>query len=112
MAYYKQNPQKKTVTVDFTIEPTKQEELALQLLLNAGYTLKVKSEARRAKANAMVESEEIKSSKDIDLTKLTEAQKKEYEAIKSGRGKGHGFFSVRAYYKKCLEENKSNKSKK
>lgn len=107
--YYVQNTEKKTVTVDFNIKPTTQEEHALNLLLAAGYELKTKSEARSARALEMAESVSVKSKKDLDLSKLTEEDAKKVEKVLHGKGKGKGFFAARSLYSKILEAKGNDK---
>lgn len=101
--YYTQNTSKMTVTVDFSVKPTAAEESIVKMLVAAGYKLVAKSEARTAKAKANAAKETIRSTKDIDLTKLTKEQQEEYKAILKGSGKGTGFFAARSYYKKIVK---------
>ena len=104
--YYEQNVEKKIVTIDLAVEPTPAEQHIVNLLIAAGYKLVPKSEKRAKTAKARADKETIQHIEDMDIKKLTDAQKKELEAKLKGKGKGTGFFAARSFYKKCLEENK------
>lgn len=50
MAYFTINPQKKVITLDTKVFPTQVEKDAAQMYVNAGYTVRFKSEKRAASA--------------------------------------------------------------
>lgn len=104
--YYTQNVAKKLVTIDLSVKPTEAEQQIVSMLIAAGYKVVSKSEARAKTAKERAEKETIRNTKDIDTSKLTDDQKKEYEAILKGSGKKTGFFAARSYYKKCIEAKK------
>jgi hypothetical protein len=104
--YYTQNVAKKLVTIDLSVKPTEAEQQIVNMLIAAGYKVVSKSEARAKKAKARAAEETIRHIEDMDMKKLSNEQKQEFEAKLKGSGKGTGFFAARSYYKKCLEGNK------
>lgn len=46
----KVNPNNKTITIDFSVKPTAAEDKQVQLYIESGYIIRVKSEARAAAA--------------------------------------------------------------
>lgn len=101
--YFKQDTEKKTVTIDMNVKPTAAEEHVVKMLIAAGYKLNVKSEERSKSAKARANKETIKTAADMDLSKLTDAQQKKLDEILKGSGKGTGFFAARSYYKECTK---------
>ena len=109
--YFKQDTKKMTVTIDATVTPTDAEKQIVNILAAAGYTLKIKSEKRSAKAKETYKKDTIKKAKDIDLTKLTKEQQQKYNDILKGEGEGTGFFAAKAFYKDIIKEKNSKEEK-
>ena len=84
--YFTQNPKTKTVIVDMKVKPTAADEKMVEMLLKAGYVLKMKKEA----------NENTK----ITNVDITEALKNDKEAITTyeKKKKEHGFFGARKWY--------------
>lgn len=53
--YYKLNKDNKTITIDDSVTPTAADKLDFQTYVNAGYTIRHKSEARAKAAKARAE---------------------------------------------------------
>lgn len=100
--YYTQNPNKKTVTVDYSVKPTVAEERAFKDLLAAGYKLVVKSEARAQIAKDRATEDKLTKEEMLKAVKGTENYDK-LVAILNGKGKGHGFFAAKSWYKKNVK---------
>lgn len=84
--YFTQNAKTKTVTVDMKVNPTAADEKMVEMLLKAGYVLRMKKEA----------NENTK----ITNVDITEALKNDKEAITTyeKKKKEHGFFGARKWY--------------
>lgn len=108
--YYKVNPEKKTITVDDSVKPTKQDEADLMRYLGAGYILRHKSAARSATAKSRSEGvtkEEIEKAL-ADEPKFLE----KFTKLCKGRGKGQGVFAAKSWYKKDYPKEKAEAEKK
>lgn len=99
--YFTQNPKTKTVTVDLSVkQPTAADEKMVEMLLKAGYVLRMKKEANE---NTKITSADI-----------TEALKNDKEAITTyeKKKKEHGFFGARKWYiENYLNKEDSKKDK-
>ena len=84
--YFTQNPKTKTVIVDMKVKPTAADEKMVEMLLKAGYVLRMKKEANE---NTKITNADI-----------TEALKNDKEAITTyeKKKKEHGFFGARKWY--------------
>lgn len=84
--YFTQNPKTKTVIVDMKVKPTAADEKMVEMLLKAGYVLRMKKEA----------NENTK----ITNVDITEALKNDKEAITTyeKKKKEYGFFGARKWY--------------
>ena len=100
--YYTQNPNKKTVTVDYSVKPTVAEERAFKDLLAAGYKLVVKSEARAQIAKDRATEDKLTKEEMLKAVKGTENYDK-LVAILNEKGKGHGFFAAKKKNKKNVK---------
>lgn len=89
--------EKKVLTIDDSLTPNKRDQFLLDNYLKVGYTIRFKSEKRVARAK-----ERQKSNFSLDeIEKLLEDKpdlKGEFEAIKAGKGKGHGAFAAKSWF--------------
>lgn len=93
---YTINPEKKTITIDDSVKATAADNKDIGMYVAAGYIIRHKSKKRAAAAEKRASS---LSNEDIlkALESNDEALKK-YNAIKTKRGKGGGFFAARKWY--------------
>lgn len=104
--YYTVNAEKKKITIDDSVKPTQQDKDDVQMYVTAGYIIRHKSEKRSsavASRSSSITNEEIQAS--------LKGDKKNYEqylSIKSGKGKGTGFFAAKSFY---LSLNKNQEQK-
>lgn len=112
--FYTQNPEKKTITVDYSVKPTQYEQMAVNTLLAAGYKLITKSQVRSAHAK-----DRAAEDKGLNKNSIREALKdkpellKTFDEILEGKGEGKGFFAAKSWYKeKVLGISKKSKAKK
>ena len=111
--YYSVNTEKKVITIDNSVIPTKEDEREIQMYINGGYKLRRKSEKRAEKAKERsVKDGMDKATIDATLEKYPD-YKKVFDEIKSGRGKGKGYFAAKKWYKDiALPEIKKEAEKK
>lgn len=92
--YYTLNQKKKTITIDYTVKPTKEDETEVNAYILAGYIIKRKS-AKRAAAAAKRANDGLKGADIEAALKGNEEALAEYASIKSERG----FFAAKKWYK-------------
>ena len=102
--YYKVNPEKKTITIDDSVKPTKQDEADLMRYLGAGYILRHKSAARSATAKSRSGG---LTKADIEKALANEPKFLEkFTKLCKGKGKGQGVFAAKSWYEKDYQREK------
>lgn len=105
-AAYKVNTEKRTITIDDTVTATAAEEKDIDRYLKAGYVIKHKSQKRAEQAAERTDS--LTDATILEVLKDNEEALNKYIDIKTGKGKGQGFFSAKSWFKdKCKEEYKA-----
>lgn len=106
--FYTLDSKKMTITVDKSVMPTAADEAMLRTYIGLGYKLREKSAKRAAamadKANADLSNEAI-----VEALKDKPDLLKQYEEIRTGKGKGKGFFAARSWYKKMKASTETKK---
>ena len=108
MKYYKVNTKTKVITINDKAKKTINDDNEICWYIQAGYTVKHKNQSLAKATSNRMKSANLPI--DEEITKKLKSNKtllEKYNAIKTGKGKGTGFFAARAWYlKECADAEK------
>jgi len=99
--FYTLDDKKKVIVIDKSVIPTAADETMLRVYLGQGYKIREKS-AKRAEAMAKKANADLSND---DIVKALEKKPdllEQYNAIRTGKGQGKGFFAARSWYKETV----------
>ena len=99
--FYTLDDKKKVIVIDKSVIPTAADETMLRVYLGQGYKIREKS-AKRAEAMAKKANADLSNEAIVEALKDKPDLLKQYEEIRTGKGKGKGFFAARSWYKETV----------
>lgn len=108
MKYYKVNTKTKVITINDKAKKTINDDNEICWYIQAGYTVKHKNQSlAKATSNRMKSANLPTDEEIIKKLKSNKTLLEKYNTIKTGKGKGTGFFAARAWYlKECTDAEK------